>query len=108
MKRAVLADAGPLYAAADPDDAHHDRAQRELKRLARDKREVFLAYPTLAEAYTLVLRRLGNETAANWLNSIVTGPCSWIQRPKTAMRRSRRSWSSRINRLLCSMRRWPS
>ena len=49
MRRAVLADAGPLYAAADPDDAYHDRAQRELKRLARDKREVLLAYPALAE-----------------------------------------------------------
>jgi predicted nucleic acid-binding protein len=73
MRRAVLADAGPLYAAADPDDAHHDRAQRELKRLARDKHEVLLAYPTLAEAYTLVLRRLGNPVAASWLNDVVAG-----------------------------------
>ncbi len=73
MRRAVLADAGPLYAAADPDDAHHHRAQRELKRLARDKREVFVAYPTLAEAYTLVLRRLGKQTATQWLNDVVTG-----------------------------------
>ena len=55
MKRAILADTGPLYAAADPDDAHHERAQRELERLAREKREVVLAYPTLLEAYTLVL-----------------------------------------------------
>ena len=73
MRRAVLADAGPLYAAADPDDTYHDRAQRELKRLARDKREELLAYPTLGEAYTLVLKRLGKRTAANWLNDVLTG-----------------------------------
>ena len=35
--RAVLADAGPLYAAADTDDAHHRRAQRELKLLAHQR-----------------------------------------------------------------------
>ncbi len=73
MKRAVLADTGPLYAAADPDDAHHERAQRELKRLAYEKREVVLAYPTLLEAYTLVLYRLGNETASGWLQETLKG-----------------------------------
>jgi predicted nucleic acid-binding protein len=67
MKRAVLADTGPLYAAADPDDAHHKRAQQELLRLAREKREIVVAYPTLLEAYTLVLFRLGKSAAANWL-----------------------------------------
>ena len=50
MKRAVLAYTGPLYAAVDPDDARHARAQRELKRLAKDKRAVAVAYPTLLEA----------------------------------------------------------
>ena len=73
MKRAVLADTGPLYAAVDPDDAHHARAQRELKRLARDKREVILAYPTLLEAYTLVLFRLGNLAASGWLRDTLGG-----------------------------------
>src|SRR5579859_591745 len=73
MKRAVLADSGPLYAAVDPDDAHHERAHRELKRLARDKHEVLIAYPTLLEAYTLVLFRLGRPAAANWLNDIRSG-----------------------------------
>ena len=73
MRRAVLADTGPLYAAADPDDAYHDRAQRELKQLARDKHVVLLAYPTLAEAYTLVLKRLGKKTASTWLNDVLSG-----------------------------------
>jgi len=73
MRRAVLADTGPLYAAADPDDAHHQRAHRELRRITRDKREVIVAYPTLAEAYTLVLYRLGKEAAVSWLDDVRSG-----------------------------------
>jgi len=73
MKPAVLADTGPLYAAVDTSDAHHQRAQRELKRLVRDKRDVIVAYPTMLETYTLVLRRLGNRIASNWLAELQTG-----------------------------------
>lgn len=73
MKRAVLADCGPLYAAVDPDDTHHDRARRELNRLARDQHEVLVAYSTLLEAYTLVLYRLGKRVASTWLNNILSG-----------------------------------
>ena len=73
MTRAVLADTGPLYAAADPDDAHYQRARRELKRLARDNREVVVAYPTLCEAYTLVLYRLGMDMASSWMNDMRRG-----------------------------------
>jgi len=73
MTRAVLADTGPLYAAADPDDAHHSRARRELNILARDRREVMLAYPTLSEAHTLVLYRLGKKIAARWLDEVSSG-----------------------------------
>src|SRR3990172_24985 len=73
MKQAVLADTGPLYAAVDPDDEHHARAQRELKRLARDKREVVVAYPTLLEAYTLALYRLGKQAASAWLQEALEG-----------------------------------
>jgi len=73
MKRTVLADTGPLYAAVDPDDAYHARAHRELKRLVHDKCEVVVAYPTLLEAYTLVLYRLGMPAASAWLNDILNG-----------------------------------
>ena len=59
MRPAVLADTGPLYAAADPDDAHHKRSRRELRRLGDENHEIMVAYPTLLEAYTLVLFRLG-------------------------------------------------
>jgi predicted nucleic acid-binding protein len=70
MMRAVLADTGPLYAAADESDLHHKRALRELQQLARERREVVVAYPTLLEAYTLVLFRLGKSAAALWLTEI--------------------------------------
>jgi predicted nucleic acid-binding protein len=70
MRPAVLADTGPLYAAADPDDAHHKRARRELRRLANENREIVVAYPTLLEAYTLVLFRLGESAALRWLEDM--------------------------------------
>jgi predicted nucleic acid-binding protein len=70
VRSAVLADTGPLYAAADPDDAHHRRALRELSRLAGGHQEVVVAYPTLLEAYTLVLFRLGEGAALNWLEEM--------------------------------------
>jgi predicted nucleic acid-binding protein len=66
----VLADTGPLYAAADPDDAHHKRSRRELRRLADENHEIIVAYPTLLEAYTLVLVRLGEAAASRWLEDM--------------------------------------
>lgn len=73
MTSPVLADTGPLYAAVDRDDAHHQRAQRELKRLAHNHQDVMIAYPTLLEAYTLVLYRLGRRNAGDWLGNILAG-----------------------------------
>ncbi len=67
MKHAVLADVGPLYAAADAGDAHHQQALQQLQKLARDRREVVVPYPTLLEAYSLVLFRMGANAAFKWL-----------------------------------------
>lgn len=67
MTRAVLADSGPLYAAADEDDAFHEQALQQLQNLARDGREVVIAYPTLLEAYALVLFRMGTGPSLKWL-----------------------------------------
>ncbi len=73
MNRGVIADTGPLYAAADRDDQYHLRAQREVERLTREQRELIVSYPTLLEAYTLVLYRLGKQPARTWLKEVLTG-----------------------------------
>lgn len=70
MIRAVLADTGPLYAANDEGDAHHERALGDLKALVRDRREVLIAYPILLEAYSLLLFKLGRSAAAGWLTEV--------------------------------------
>ncbi len=67
MIRAVLADTGPLFAANDEADLHHQRALRELEELARDRREVLIPYPILLEAYSLLLFKLGTSAALGWL-----------------------------------------
>ena len=73
MTRAVLADTGPLYAAVDPDDQYHERAQGQLQALADDGLSVVLAYPTLLEAYTLILYRLGHRSAIGWFDDVRVG-----------------------------------
>jgi len=70
MIRAVLADTGPLFAANDEGDAHHQRALRELRELARDRRVVLIAYPILLEAYSLLLFKLGTNAASGWLAEV--------------------------------------
>ncbi len=67
MKRAVLADAGPLYAAVDEGDKHHREALREMEALGRERRTVVIAYPILFEGYSLVLYRLGIAAAHKWI-----------------------------------------
>ena len=71
--RAVLVDTGPLYALVDPDDQHHARAREEAERLQREAVELVLAYPTLLEAYTLVMRRLGVPAARRWVGEALQG-----------------------------------
>ncbi len=44
MNRGVIADTGPLYAAADRDDQYHLRAQREVERLTREQRELIVSW----------------------------------------------------------------
>ena len=70
MKRSVLADAGPLFAAVDPSDKLHKRATQELRQFERNKVEVVLSFSTLLEAYTLILRKLGFAAAHQWLREV--------------------------------------
>jgi predicted nucleic acid-binding protein len=70
---AVLADTGPLYALVDPDDSLHVRARSEAQRLREIGLRVLVGHPTVCEAYTLVLRRLGLQAARTWLDEVRTG-----------------------------------
>ena len=70
MRRTVLADTGPLYAALDPDDRYHQRAQEEIRHLNREGRRVAVLYPTLLESYSLILYKLGLPVAHGWLAEV--------------------------------------
>jgi predicted nucleic acid-binding protein len=65
--RAVLADAGPLYAAVDEADERHKRASDDLVKLERQRRLIVVSYSTLLETHALVLARLGRAAARTWL-----------------------------------------
>ena len=67
MREAVIADAGPLYAAVDPHDLHHHRALEELERFAQSRQQVLVSFSTLLETYSLVMRRMGRQVARKWL-----------------------------------------
>ncbi len=73
MRKAVLADTGPIYALADGDDQYHARASKELKLLQQDNYQILLLQPTIMEAYTLVMRYMGLSFAHQWLRSIIEG-----------------------------------
>lgn len=81
-RRAVLADAGPLYAAVDPDDQYHARARAELRALNREGIGVAVAYSTLAETYTLVLYRLGPRRAVRFGREISSGSATLNPSPE--------------------------
>jgi len=59
-----------LMVRVDEGDAHHQRALRELRELARDRRVVLIAYPILLEAYSLLLFKLGTNAASGWLAEV--------------------------------------
>jgi len=71
MSRGVLADTGPLFAAIDRDDSHHQRALRDIKRIAQKSLVVMVASPILLEAYSLILYKLGKESAATFLSEVL-------------------------------------
>lgn len=70
MRRVILADTGPLYAALDPTDTKHEQARADMACLQREGIAVRVAYPTLCEAYRLVLYRMGISRAHSWLREV--------------------------------------
>lgn len=78
MSAIVLADTGPLFAAADPDDQYHSRSQEEIRLLTEGNYSIVVIMPILLETYNLILRRLSLSTAHAWLedamNSVLINP----------------------------------
>jgi predicted nucleic acid-binding protein len=72
LRGIVLADTGPLYAARDPDDTHHHRSQCDLTRLQAQNLKVVVPYPALLESYSLIMRKLGNREAHEFLGQVVS------------------------------------
>ncbi len=73
MRGAVLADTGPLYAAADPSDSHYALSLEEQERLEAEDLETAVSYATVQEAYILVLRKLGTAQARSFLEDLIQG-----------------------------------
>ncbi|MDQ4064125.1 MAG: hypothetical protein M3122_09655 [Actinomycetota bacterium] len=71
MRGAALADIGPLYAAANPNDSHHARSLKEQERLEAEDLETAVSYATLQEAYILVLRKLRIAQAHSFLEDLI-------------------------------------
>ncbi len=69
MRRTVLADTTPLYAAANTRDQYHARAQAELSELERGGWTVAVTISIVMETYTLMLHRLGISAAHQFLDT---------------------------------------
>ena len=72
IRRAVLADTGPLYAGVDSTDQYHQRALRERARLEESRLETVVVAPVLIEAHALCLYRLGREMSGQLATYIMS------------------------------------
>jgi predicted nucleic acid-binding protein len=57
---------GAVVCNRGPEDKHHKQTLRELRQLNDERWNFVVAYPTLLEAYSLILFRLGKNAASNW------------------------------------------
>ena len=59
-------------ALADRSDQYYRQGER-VTQLTEEGRVVAIAYPTLAECYTLILRPLGRAYSGSWLDEVLDG-----------------------------------
>ncbi len=70
MVKAIIADTTPLYALVDPSDQYYQKARQELSTIQKLNRRVIIPYPIVLESYSLVLYRLGIQTAIKFFEEI--------------------------------------
>jgi predicted nucleic acid-binding protein len=70
VRKTVLADTSPLYAALDPSDNNHDRAREDIEYLNAEGIGVMVGNTTLCECYSLILYKLGIRAAHSWLRDL--------------------------------------
>jgi predicted nucleic acid-binding protein len=62
----LLVDTGPLYALAVASDQYHARARSDMQRVRAGGHTLLVAYSTLCEGYSLLLRRAKPGAAQSW------------------------------------------
>jgi predicted nucleic acid-binding protein len=66
--RSVFVDTSAFFAGLNPRDADHDGAVATFTALATDGRPLTTSNLIVAEAHALILRRMGRDVAAAWLD----------------------------------------
>lgn len=68
---AVLVDTSATYALVNRHDRHHAAARAALESLGRARSEPILTNFLVAESHALILARLGDDLARQWLRTLV-------------------------------------
>ena len=67
MRRALFSDTSFLYAQADEADSDHLLVVSIVEEALQQRRPIVVTTFIIAETHALILRRLGRDIAANWL-----------------------------------------
>ena len=70
MIKTIIADTTPLYALVDPSDQYYQKARGELLKIKQLNIQVIIPYTIALESYSLILYRLGIETAIKFAQEI--------------------------------------
>ena len=67
MRRALFSDTSFLYAQADEADSDHLLVASIVEKALQQRRPIVVTTFIIVETHALILRRLGRDIAANWL-----------------------------------------
>lgn len=68
LRRAVFVDTSAFFAGFDRDDKNHRRAVQTFARLEDEERAPYTSNVIVAETHALMMRKLGRDIAAAWLD----------------------------------------